>query len=104
MHKDGGNRGPLVAQILQGPEVEMVADKSSGVSRHPRRNSRPCNGSRYCPDRRPRLQPLWRGARDPERPAQGAVIVRRGGVIKIMREPLHADDGAARGLTGPPKR
>ena len=31
MHKDGGDRRPLVAKILQGPEVEMVADKCAGV-------------------------------------------------------------------------
>ena len=68
---------PLVAEILQGPEIEVVADKSAGVPRHPRRNSRLFNGSRYRPDRRRRLQPFGRGAGDPEPPSQGAVIVRR---------------------------
>ena len=94
MHKDGGDRRPLVAEILQRPEVEVVANESAGVPRHPRRNSRLFNRSRYCLDRRRRLEPFRRGAGDPERPSQGAVIVRRGGVVKIVREPLDANDSA----------
>ena len=94
----------LVAEILQRAEVEVIADKTASVSLHPRRNSRVVNCAYYRPDGRRRFQPLWRGAGNPEFPSQDAVIVRRGGVIKILREPLDADNGAARSLTGHKKR
>src|SRR6202789_2627723 len=104
MHKDVWDRRLLLAEILQGDEVEVVADKSAGVPRHSRINSTLIDGSRDYPDRRSSLQPIGRGAGDPESPSLRAVIVRRLGVVQIVREPLHGDDSAARSLTGHQKR
>jgi len=104
MHKDGWDRRLLLAEILQGAEVEVVADKCAGVPRHSRLNSSLIDGSRDYPDRRSSLQPIGRGAGDPEPSPLDALIVWRLGVVQIVREPLHGDDSAARSLTGHQKR